>query len=73
MQPKTCSQHSIVSGFCFFWDALYKAMIHSIISYRRIIMIATITPSRNLSRKSHARAEPIDSIISHVDFRTAFT
>ena len=22
IHPKTCSQHSIVSGFCFFWDAL---------------------------------------------------
>ena len=24
IHPKTCSQHSIVSGFCFFWDALYR-------------------------------------------------
>ena len=24
IHPTTCSQHSIVSGFCFFWDALYK-------------------------------------------------
>ena len=23
IHPTTCSQHSIVSGFCFFWDALY--------------------------------------------------
>ena len=25
IHPKTCSQHSIVSGFCFFWDALYNS------------------------------------------------
>ena len=24
IHPKTCSQHSIVSGLCFFWDALYR-------------------------------------------------
>ena len=25
IHPTTCSQHSIVSGFCFFWDALYSS------------------------------------------------
>ena len=29
IHPKTCSQHSIVSGFYmyFFWDALYRAQL----------------------------------------------
>ena len=57
VHPTTCSQHSIVSGFCFFWDALYRYVHGREISLsspcmNNCIFLITIRACKDLPRSS---------------------